>query len=51
VPGIRDRGRELPLGRIGRPEEVASVVAFLLSADAAYLTGEIVDVNGGLFMD
>jgi NAD(P)-dependent dehydrogenase (short-subunit alcohol dehydrogenase family) len=51
VPGIRDRGPQLPLGRIGRPEEVASVVAFLLSADAAYLTGEIVDVNGGLFMD
>jgi 3-oxoacyl-[acyl-carrier protein] reductase len=51
VPGIRDRGPQLPLRRIGRPEEVASVVSFLLSADAAYLTGEIVDVNGGLFMD
>ena len=51
VPGIRDRGPQLPLGRIGQPEEVASVVAFLLSADAAYLTGEIVDVNGGLYMD
>jgi 3-oxoacyl-[acyl-carrier protein] reductase len=51
VPGIRDRGAQLPLGRIGRPEEVASVVSFLLSADAAYLTGEIVDVNGGLYMD
>jgi 3-oxoacyl-[acyl-carrier protein] reductase len=51
IPGIRDRGPQLPLGRIGRPEEVASVVAFLLSADAAYLTGEIVDVNGGLYMD
>jgi NAD(P)-dependent dehydrogenase (short-subunit alcohol dehydrogenase family) len=51
VPGIRDRGPQLPLRRIGRPEEVASVVAFLLSEDAAYLTGEIVDVNGGLLMD
>ena len=51
VPGIRDRGPQLPLRRIGRPEEVASVVSFLLSADAAYLTGEIVDVNGGLLMD
>jgi NAD(P)-dependent dehydrogenase (short-subunit alcohol dehydrogenase family) len=30
---------------------VASVVAFLMSADASYLTGEIVDVNGGLLMD
>ena len=51
VPGIRERGRELPLGRVGRPEEVASVVSFLLSRDASYLTGEIVDVNGGLLMD
>lgn len=51
VPSIRDRGPQLPLRRIGRPEEVASVVAFLLSEDSSYLTGEIVDVNGGLLMD
>ena len=51
VPGIRDRGSSIPLGRIGRPEEVASVVSFLLSDAASYLTGEIVDVNGGLVMD
>ena len=51
VPGIRDRGSSIPLGRIGRPEEVASVVSFLLSDAASYLTGEIIDVNGGLVMD
>jgi meso-butanediol dehydrogenase / (S,S)-butanediol dehydrogenase / diacetyl reductase len=51
VPAVRDRGPTLPLGRIGRPEDVAGVVAFLLSEDAAYLTGETVDVNGGLLMD
>lgn len=51
VPGIRERGAQLPLGRVGRPEEVASVVSFLLSSEASYLTGEIVDVNGGLLMD
>lgn len=51
VPGIRERGPSLPLGRIGRPEEVAGTVAFLLSDDASYLTGETIDVNGGLLMD
>jgi len=51
VPAVRERGSQLPLGRIGTPDEVASVVRFLLSVDASYLTGEIVDVNGGLLMD
>jgi NAD(P)-dependent dehydrogenase (short-subunit alcohol dehydrogenase family) len=51
VPGMRERGGTFPLRRIGRPDEAAAVVAFLMSADASYLTGEIVDVNGGLYMD
>lgn len=51
VPGIRDRGPQLPLGRIGTPRDVADVVAFLLSSAAGYLAGEIIDVNGGLLMD
>lgn len=51
VPGIRDRGPSLPLGRIGKPEEAAAVVSFLMSANASYLTGEITDINGGLLMD
>jgi len=51
VPGIRDRGSSLPLRRIGRPEEAAAVVSFLMSGDASYLTGEITDINGGLLMD
>lgn len=51
VPEVKGRGPSLPLGRIGRPEEVAGTVSFLLSDDASYLTGETIDVNGGLLMD
>ncbi len=51
VPGMRERGSSLPLRRIGDPADVAGVVSFLMSGDAVYLTGEIVDVNGGLYMD
>lgn len=39
-----------PLGRIARPEEVAGAVAFLVSSDAAYVTGAVLDVTGGFYM-
>lgn len=51
VPGIRDRAAGIPLRRIGRANEVAQVVNFLVSPAASYLTGETVDVNGGIYMD
>jgi 3-oxoacyl-[acyl-carrier protein] reductase len=35
------------VGRIGRPEEIAAVAQFLISDEASYITGEIVNVNGG----
>ena len=41
----------IPLGRIGKVEEVASVVAFLGSEAASYIHGALIDINGGLFMD
>ncbi len=40
----------IPIGRLGRPDEVASTVAFLVTEEASYLTGATVDVNGGSFM-
>jgi 2-hydroxycyclohexanecarboxyl-CoA dehydrogenase len=42
--------RAIPLGRIGRPDDVAGAVAFLASADAAYVTGQTLSVSGGLTM-
>ena len=39
-----------PLGRFGTPEEIASAVAFLASDEAAYITGQVLAVDGGLVM-
>jgi 3-oxoacyl-[acyl-carrier protein] reductase len=44
---LLSRGRQLPLGRIGQPNDIAGVVSFLLGDDARYLTGQIIPVNGG----
>ena len=41
----------LPVGRLGRPEEVADAVAYLAGEQAAFTTGEILDVNGGAWID
>jgi 3-oxoacyl-[acyl-carrier protein] reductase len=51
---IRDAPMEhikqmIPMGRIGRPEEVAKVIRFLCSDDASYITGQVISVNGGMF--
>jgi 3-oxoacyl-[acyl-carrier protein] reductase len=40
----------IPLGRVGTPEDVAKAVAFLASEDAAYITGHVLNVNGGMLM-
>ncbi len=52
---LDDKQREamlevIPAGRLGNPEEVAAVVAFLASEPAGYVTGETIHVNGGMFM-
>ncbi len=44
---LRER---IPMGRLGSPEEVAGVVGFLASDEAAYITGQVIGVNGGMYM-
>lgn len=41
--------KQIPAGRFGKPEEVAALAAFLASDSAAYITGEVISINGGLY--
>ncbi|MEO8125691.1 MAG: SDR family oxidoreductase [Bryobacteraceae bacterium] len=47
---IREEGRKLPLGRLGRPEEIATAVRFLVSEESAYVTGSCLRVDGGVVL-
>jgi NAD(P)-dependent dehydrogenase (short-subunit alcohol dehydrogenase family) len=47
---IEAAGATIPLGRVGQPEDIAAGVAFLLSEDASYMTGQSIAVNGGAIM-
>lgn len=47
---IKDVERRVPLGRVGTPDEVASVVSFLASDGAGYITGQTIRVNGGMYL-
>jgi meso-butanediol dehydrogenase/(S,S)-butanediol dehydrogenase/diacetyl reductase len=49
VPGAQEEYAKLiPMGRVGKPEEIASVIAFLASDDASYITGTTITVDGGV---
>ncbi len=53
--GLPEAAREamisqIPLGRVGSPEDVANAVKFLVSDEASYITGQVLHVNGGMFM-
>lgn len=51
LPGSSDRVHLIPLGRLGQPDDVSNAVAFLISDEASYMTGQSVNVTGGLWMN
>jgi NAD(P)-dependent dehydrogenase (short-subunit alcohol dehydrogenase family) len=51
VAGLSDLSSQIPVGRLGQPQDVADMVAFLCSAHAGFITGEVVDINGGFLID
>jgi len=51
IENLRDLSDRIPVGRLGTPQDVADLVAFLCSSHAGYITGEVIDINGGLLID
>jgi NAD(P)-dependent dehydrogenase (short-subunit alcohol dehydrogenase family) len=51
ITNTRDLANRVPVGRLGTTDEVAAAVAYLCSAHAGYVTGEILDINGGTLID
>jgi NAD(P)-dependent dehydrogenase (short-subunit alcohol dehydrogenase family) len=47
TPALREMGKQSPLGRVGRPEEIAAAVSWLISPEASYVTGSDITVSGG----
>lgn len=50
LPTAKEREAQIPVGRVGVPEDIARVVAFLASDESAYMTGQAINVTGGLWM-
>ena len=51
IADTQDLKERIPVGRFGRPDEVAALVCFLASEHAGYITGEVTDINGGFLID
>ena len=51
ITSMPDMASKVPVGRLGTVHDVADIVAFLCSEHAGYITGEVVDVNGGFLID
>jgi NAD(P)-dependent dehydrogenase (short-subunit alcohol dehydrogenase family) len=51
LPDTAERAKAIPLGRVSAPEDVARIAAFLASDEASYMTGESINLSGGLLMD
>jgi 3-oxoacyl-[acyl-carrier protein] reductase len=50
LPDYAGIQNQIPLGRLGRPEDISTAVCYLASEEAGFITGEVLNVNGGLFM-
>ncbi len=50
VPSVEVMGRMVPLGRAGTPEDIASACSYLCSDEAGYITGQVIGVNGGMYI-
>ncbi|MCY4630078.1 MAG: SDR family NAD(P)-dependent oxidoreductase [bacterium] len=51
VAGIADLAGRIPVGRLGEPADIAAAVVFLASEEAGFITGEVMDINGGFLID
>ena len=50
VPSIEIMGRMVPLGRAGTPDDIAGACSYLCSEDGSYVTGQVIGVNGGMYI-
>jgi len=51
LPETAEREKSIPIGRVSVPDDVARIAAFLASDEASYITGESINLSGGLLMD